>query len=130
MNHTRIEADSRRQELVEKWERTVGWFLLLTCFNVFFALCLPLITTDCKASLKYALKGKPLPLLTEWVCQCPWWPWVCVAACVAGIVLSLQREPKDNMPWNLLIVILTVELVVMFLSVVAFCLPLVRLGVS
>ena len=126
MSHTRIEADSRRREMVEKWERTVRWFLLFTCFNVFLALYLSFIIANCKVGFQ----DKPLPLLTEWVYQCLWWPWVGVVVCIVGIVLSLRRKSTDNMPWSLFVIILMVELVVMFLSVVAFCLPLVGLGVS
>ena len=122
----RIEFHERRQEMARKWERTVGWMLLLFCFNVLLALYMSFIVADCKIDCE----DKPLPVLTRWVYQCLWWPWVGVAVCVAGIVLSCTRKSTDDTPWNLLIVILIVELVLLFVSAIAFCLPLIRLGVS
>jgi len=102
-------------------------FLLLGCLNVLLALLLSVSTARYEFDLNDALKGEALPLLTKWVIQYSWWTWVGVTICVIGAILSLCGKLKGNMRWNLLIVILIVDLVVMFLTVVAFTIPCYRL---
>jgi len=118
--------------MVEKWE-SFFWgvlrrilrmfcFLLIAGVNVFFALCL-LAVADKRGYMLNENFGTALPLLSKWSIQYSWWPWVGVAVCVVGAILSLLRKPKDNMLWHLLTVILIVELVALFLTVMAFVLP-------
>jgi len=107
---------------------TTYYFLLLACLNVFFALFLPFITNHYKMTVQDTLlEGRVLPLLTERVIQCSCWPWVGVAICVTGTILSLLGRLRDNVLTNLLIVFLIIELWVMFISLVAFNIPFINL---
>jgi len=105
---------------------TTYYFLLLGGLNVFLVKLLPSAATLYEVVIgNKVLEGQELPWWTEQVLQYSWWPWVGVVICVVGIVLSLLGKLKDNVLKNLLVILLFVELWVMFLSVVAFHLPLV-----
>jgi len=105
---------------------TTCYFLLLGGLNVLFVRFLPRAATLYEVVVgNKILEGLELPWWTEQVLQYSWWPWVGVAICVAGAVLSLLGNPKDNVLKNLLVILLIIELGVMFVSVVAFHLPLV-----
>ena len=106
---------------------TTYYFLLLTGFNVLFAYYLTFVTANYKAVIQDALEGQALPLYTEWFCQYLWWPWAGVVVCVVGAMLSLWGKPKDNVLRTLLVIFLTVELLIMFVTLVAFHLPWVTL---
>ena len=98
---------------------TTYYFLLLACSNVFFALRLSLTATADRLAVLKRLFGDALPRLTEWFFQYPWWPWIGVAVCIIGTVLSLLGKVNDSILKRLLIVFLMVELVVMFLFMTA-----------
>ena len=102
---------------------TTYYYLLLTCLNVLFALFIPFITSRYKAAVDTLLDGQALPLWTERVVQCPWWPWIGVAICLIGTMLSLLGRIRDNVLKNILVVFLIIELLVVFTSLVAFNIP-------
>jgi len=103
---------------------TTYCFLLIGGLNVLFVHYLSVVSANYGVTVRDKfLDGLPLPWFTEMVLQCSWWPWVGVAICVAGAVLSLLGKPKDNVLRDLLTVLLIVELGIMFLSVIAFNLP-------
>ena len=100
---------------------TTYYFLLLAWLNVFFAQYLPNAAAFYENFYRNSLLGgQPLPLWTELVCTYPWWPWVGVAICVVGTMLSLLGRPKDNVLKNLLIALLIVELGIMIFTMMAF----------
>jgi len=110
---------------MKKW--TMCYFLLLACFNMFFALFLSLATARYKVIVNDMLEGQAWPLLTERVFQYLWWPWVGVVICVVGATLSLLGKPKANVKLrNLLVAFLIVELGFMFVTMVAYYLPFYR----
>jgi len=98
---------------------TTWFFLLLACFNAFFALCLSSVTAKHGYLIQESF-GTALPLPTKWILQYSWWPLVGAIVCVIGAILSLLGKPKDYDFRNLLTIFLFVELGVMFLTAVAF----------
>jgi len=103
-------------------------FVLLAFLNALLALYLSVTTDGYEFAVNDFLEGRAVPLWTALVIRYGWWPWVGVAVCVVGAMLSLWRKPKDNMLWHLLTVILIAEFAVMLISVMAFRLPWARLG--
>ena len=91
---------------------TMCYFVSLAGLNAVFALCLPSMVAYFKSEFGMI-----------WGCPYPWWPWVGVVVCVAGVLLSLWKRVKEKVLRNLLVVVLFVEIGIMFLTVVAFTAP-------
>jgi len=106
---------------------TTYYFLLLAILSALFAQCLMFAIADCKVAMDDILEGKEWHPWTERAFHCPWWLWIGVAICVAGTALSLLGRPKDYVLRTLLVVFLIVELLILFVTLVAFHLPFVTL---
>jgi len=108
---------------------TTYYFLLLAGSNLLLAQYLPsAITLFEDVISKGPLGGMQLPFVTERVFGCPWWPWVGVAICVFGAMLSLLGIPKDNVLKNLLVIFLIIEFWALFTTMAAFHMPFIILN--
>jgi hypothetical protein len=109
---------------------TTYYFILLAGLNVLFATYLGGVIVYFKTTLEEILQGKPLPLATEQLLGCYWWPWLFFGVACLGTLLSILGIPHDRFLRHILIGAIFIELVGVFWTVVALSTPWITITQS
>jgi len=109
---------------------TTYYFILLGVLNLWFASYLTFVTSEFKDQLFHLQNGRPIPVPTEQLLNCYWWPWVFFAVAGLGTLLSIAVRPDNPLPRRILTNVLGLELVGLVFTVVAFSMPWIRINSS
>jgi hypothetical protein len=97
----------------------------LALLNGFMGLCTCHISKSIFLTYTDLLEGMRLPDLTRLCIAIAWWPYLVAAFCIAGLIISNRARRQSPILLHGVIAVLIVDVLLMFVTLVAYVIPLV-----
>jgi len=106
------------------------YFAALILLNAFLGWAVGAVNGIMRDAFADALGAKALPPLTEVTVAIPWWPYAATVLSAAGLTASIATCIRSRTLQHAIIVLLVIELILMFITMLGYSLPWWTITVS
>jgi hypothetical protein len=100
------------------------YLLALAVWNLFMANSLTFLGVEASKQYEIMWGALELPGLTELAFACRWWAYVVSVVAVFFFLLSCFNKISSKVAYKVLFVLLIIDVVCLFLSLVGYCSPI------